>query len=54
MVEHVDLELSFVLIDSQVGSVPSDDVFESVPDRQVLKLVGVDHYVSIGTLGVQG
>ena len=54
MVEHVDVELSLVLIDSHVGSVHSDDVSESVHDGQVLKLVGVDHHVGIGTLGVQG
>ena len=54
LVEHVDVELSLVLVDSHVGSVDSDGVSDSVHDRQVLELVGVDHDGCVGALGVEG
>lgn len=54
MIEHVDVELSLVLVDSHVGSVDSDDVSESVHDWEVLELASVDDDVSVGTLLVEG
>ena len=53
MIEHVDVELSLVLVDSHVGSVDSDNISESVDDWEVLELTSVDDDVSIGTLGVE-
>lgn len=54
LVEHVDVELSLVLVDSHVGSVDSDDVSESVHDWQVLELGSIDHDIGVGSLGVEG
>jgi hypothetical protein len=54
LVEHVDVELSLVLVDSHVGSVNSDDVSESVDDWEVFEFVGIDDNWSILSLGVEG
>ena len=53
MIEHVDVELSLVLVDSHVGSVDSDDISESVDDWEVLELVSIDDNVSVLSLGVE-
>ena len=50
MVEHVDVELSLVLVDSHVGSVDSDNVTKSVDNWEVLELVGIDDNTGVGTL----
>jgi len=47
LVEHVDIELSLVLVDSHVGSVDSDDISESVDDWEVLELGSIDDNVGI-------
>jgi hypothetical protein len=39
---HVDVELSLVVVDSQFGSVDSNDVTDSVDDGEVLESVGID------------
>ena len=39
---HVDVELSLVVVDSQFCSVDSDDITNSVDDREVLESVSVD------------
>jgi hypothetical protein len=54
LVEHVDVELSLVLVDSHVGSMDSDDVSESVDDWEVLELVGIDDNGGILSLLMEG
>lgn len=54
MIEHVDVELSLVLVDSHVGSVDSDDISESVDDWEVLELAGIDDNVGVGSFLVKG
>jgi hypothetical protein len=53
LIEHIDVELSLVLIDSHVGSVDSNDVSESVDDWEVLEFAGIDDNVGIGTFLVE-
>ena len=48
---HVELSMS--LVETEGGSVESDDVSESVDDREVLESLGVDHN-SGELLAVQG
>ena len=48
---HVELSMS--LVEAEGGSVESDDVSESVDDREVLESLGVD-YNSCELLAVQG
>jgi len=54
LVEHVDVELSLVLVDSHGGSVHSDNVSESVDDGEVLELGSVDDDGGVGALLVEG
>jgi len=54
LIEHVDVELSLVLVDSHVGSVDSDNVSESVHNWEVLEFVGIDDNGGIGSLLVEG
>ena len=53
--EHVNVELSLALVDSQVGSVDPDDVTDSVNDGEVFEPVGVDDDLSpvLLVLGVE-
>ena len=53
MIEHVDVELSLVLVNSHGSSVHSDDVSESVDDGEVLKLGGIDDNGGVGSLLVE-
>ena len=54
MVEHVDVELSSVLVDSHVSSVNSDDITESMNDWEIFEFAGIDDNVSELVLGVKG
>ena len=49
----VDVELSSSLVESELSSVDSDDVTNSVDDWEVLELVGIDDDRGVGSLVVK-
>lgn len=49
----VDVELSSSLVESELSSVDSDDVTNSVDDWEVLELVGIDDDRGVGSLVVE-
>ena len=49
VVEDVGVELSLVVVESEGGSVHSDDISDSLDDRQVFESLSVEHQSGIVT-----